>query len=475
MWQGKLWSFFCTMGLAVLLTACGGGGGGAGNDSAGAPKSYAVGGSISGLNNWGLVLSMGGQTISPSAGATSFTFPSLLSSDTSYEVQVSAMPIGMTCAVGKGSGVIGTGNVVNVEVSCHSVLTVLYSFASTATDGSHPQSIIQSSDSSFHGVTRGGGNLNHGTVFTITPEGVETVLYSFGDFESYHPHTLMQASDGNFYGIAGDDSAGGDGTVFRVDPNGTETILKTFSWLPTPDGTGPNGLIEADDGALYGTTRGGGDYGEGVLFKISNTGVFSVLHSFGAYPGEKGKYPMGPLVQGYFGYLYAITGYGGSQDKGAVVAVSLNGAEVVPYSFKGVIPDQIIGFSSLIQGADGNLYGTIDRGGDYSNGVFFRISFVGASAVYEQLHSFSASEAVPRGLIQGGDGNFYGVASGVNMGALFKITPSGKSTLLYLFGSNVNEGIYPASLIQGRDGNLYGTTSDGGRYGGGTFFRVSLQ
>ncbi len=105
-----------TCGLALLLAACGGAGSGSGSGGGGS-SSDTIGGTISGLTASGLTLADGSQTVSPSANATSFTFPTAVASGTSYSVTVSAQPSGETCSVANGSGTI-SANVTNVQLAC---------------------------------------------------------------------------------------------------------------------------------------------------------------------------------------------------------------------------------------------------------------------------------------------------------------------------------------------------------------------
>ncbi|HEU4592915.1 MAG TPA: choice-of-anchor tandem repeat GloVer-containing protein, partial [Steroidobacteraceae bacterium] len=152
----------------------------------------------------------------------------------------------------------------------------------------------------------------------------------------------------------------------------------------------------------------------------------------------------------------------------------------------------------LIQGQDGALYGVTSNGGAHGGGgTVFRITLEG---VYDVLHSFGGSPTdgiVPMGgLVQGSDGDFYGVTAsgganhclqipqdGSNCGTVFKVTPAGDTTILHSFGSSPGDGITPtASLTQANDGNFYGTTVSGGANdcgaapnSCGTVFRVTPE
>jgi uncharacterized repeat protein (TIGR03803 family) len=138
----------------------------------------------------------------------------------------------------------------------------------------------------------------------------------------------------------------------------------------------------------------------------------------------------------------------------------------------------------LLQGTDGNFYGTMYEGGAYGYGTAFKIT---PDGVLTTLYSFCAQAncadgAYPfGGLIQATDGNFYGTAfdggsSEFCCGTVFKITPGGTFTRLYSFCAQTNctDGAYPqGGLVQATDGNFYGTTYGYGVYGYGTVFKIT--
>jgi uncharacterized repeat protein (TIGR03803 family) len=143
-----------------------------------------------------------------------------------------------------------------------------------------------------------------------------------------------------------------------------------------------------------------------------------------------------------------------------------------------VFPNGAYPAAALVQGSDGNFYGTTQGGGTNGAGTVFQISTNGALT---SLYSFTGGNdgADPRaGLVQGSDGYFYGTTSGGgtnNEGTVFKISPNGGLTGLYSFIGG-NDGAYPvAGLVQGSDGYFYGTTYDGGTNGAGTVFRISTN
>jgi uncharacterized repeat protein (TIGR03803 family) len=382
--------------------------------------------------------------------------------------------------------------------------TNLYSFPRSPTDGNTPfAGLVQGSDGNFYGTTYGGGTNDvadggDGTVFRISPSGTYTSLYSFGSSptDGALPFAgLVQGSDGNFYGTTygggtNDVADGGDGTVFRISPSGTETTVYSFGSSPT-DGINPYvGLVQGSDGNFYGTTFYGGTNGVeccggyGTVFRISPSGSYTSLYSFGSSPTD-GINPYAVLVQGSDGNFYGTTGDGGTSNNGTVFRISPSGSETNLYSFGSSPNDGIDPPAGLVQGSDGNFYGTTEFGGAYSNGTVFRIS---PSGSYTNLWSFGNSPdgRVPAaGLVQGSDGNFYGttVHGGTNLydGTVFRISPSGSETVLYSFVGYPNDGYYPqAGLVQGSDGNFYGTTPFGGTNnvvngGDGTVFKLTVS
>jgi uncharacterized repeat protein (TIGR03803 family) len=139
----------------------------------------------------------------------------------------------------------------------------------------------------------------------------------------------VQGSDGNFYGTTSGGGTYGQGTVFKISANGALNSL--YSFTGTNDGAIPNGLVQGSDGNFYGTTSGGGTYGQGTVFKISTNGVLTSLYSFTG--GNDGAQPSAGLVQGSDGSFYGTTQYGGQGGKGAVFRLT-----IVPEPHLTIIP-----------------------------------------------------------------------------------------------------------------------------------------
>lgn len=181
--------------------------------------------------------------------------------------------------------------------------------------------LILATDGNFYGTTQHGGSFLQGTVFRMTPAGKITVVYNFDTTHGAVPWgSVVQGTDGNFYGTATSGGTGGGGVVFKLTPGGAITILHNFPASGTGDGNNPiAGLVQATDGNFYGACFAGGTLNNGVLFKISSTGVYSVLYNFDKTSGAS---PESNLVQHTNGAIYAMALAGGANGYG--VFYSLN-------------------------------------------------------------------------------------------------------------------------------------------------------
>ncbi len=356
---------------------------------------------------------------------------------------------------------------------------MLYNFGSTANDGERPSEakLIQATDGNFYGTTDQGGTSNGGTVFRVTPAGVETVLYSFPVGSSVNGYCtcfgVVQGSNGDFYGTTQEGGGSGSyGTVFNVTAAGVETELYAFG-SQANDGERPYaGLIEGSDGNFYGTTSFGGTTNGGTVWKVTPAGVETVLYSFGSAPD--GFTPYAGLTQGSNGNFYGTNDAGGAANGGTIFQITPAGVETILYSFpsNGTLYPQ-----GLITGSDGNLYGTTLGGGAMNLGTVFKITPAGVETL---IYSFSGPDgAGPNSIIQGSDGNFYGTttaggaAGNGGGGTVFKLTPAGVETVLYSFGSASSDPNEPFGIVQGSDGNFYGTTIKGGVNNQGTVWKVT--
>jgi uncharacterized repeat protein (TIGR03803 family) len=331
--------------------------------------------------------------------------------------------------------------------------------------------LVQGSDGNFYGTTEYGGVNNDGTIFQVTPAGVLTTLVSFSGTNGAAPYgALVQGTDGNFYGTTSAGGAKNCGTVFKMTPAGVLTKLASFSGS---NGSYPYaGLVQGTDGNFYGTTAGGGASGAGTVFKMTPAGVLTTLFSF--YSGA-GEIPLSALVQGTNGSFYGTASAGGAYGYGTVFKITPVSAFTQLFSFNSGT-SSYYPFAGLVQGSDGNFYGTTEFGGAKNAGTVFKMTPAGALT---SLTGFNVSNGYisSAGLVQGSDGNFYGTTDGGGAGGggtVFTMTPAGVLTTLVSF--NGTNGINPqGGLVQGNDGNFYGVTEYGGTNRLGTVFQVTTN
>jgi uncharacterized repeat protein (TIGR03803 family) len=295
---------------------------------------------------------------------------------------------GTTMNAGANSNSVGTV----FQITPAGKLTTLHNFDST--DGDEPEvGLIQASSGKLFGTTTIGGSSNVGTIFDITTAGSFTSLHSFvGTDGDYPDGKLVQATDGNFYGTTKEVSSG-DGTVFKITPAGKLTTLHKFD---ETDGGGPtSGLVQATNGNFYGTTSGGGAHTSGTVFQITPAGKLTTLYSFCAKTDcADGANPSAGLIQANDGNLYGTTFSGGANCNGGcgtLFKITTSGAFTKLYDFcsKSACADGSQPQGGLVQHTNGTLYGTTYYGGTDGLGTVFSLS-VGLAPFVETLPTSGA-------------------------------------------------------------------------------------
>jgi len=308
--------------------------------------------------------------------------------------------------------------------------TILYSFAGYPDDGVNPfGTLVRDRLGNLYGTTWLGGSSNAGTVFKLEANGSETVLHTFPPFTGDGANPLAGLSRdryGNLYGTTFWGGQYGYGSVFTLDPSGVETLLHSFGAIPTHGANPYSDLIRDDAGNLYGTTQNSVSSGAGTIFELDTSGQEKLLYSFNG--GADGADPIAGLVRDAAGNSYGTTLSGGDATCfcGTVFKLDRNGKETVLYRFTGGT-DGASPQAGLTRDPAGNLYGTTAFGGDSvcGCGTVFKIDRRGKETI---LHRFTGGDdgGYPRsGILRDPAGNLYGTTSnnGINgFGTVYRLS-----------------------------------------------------
>jgi uncharacterized repeat protein (TIGR03803 family) len=346
---------------------------------------------------------------------------------------------------------------------------ILHPFGRSAGDGLHPAADLIDVKGTLYGTTVNGGSSGAGTVFSITTGGQETVLHSFA--RSAHdgglPMGRLLNVNGTLYGTTLVGGTHDGGTVFGITPDGKEKVIHSFA-SNYQSGRGNSGsLPEAGltnvNGTLYGTTSEGGAHACnsevycGTVFSITTSGKYTVLHSFGKPSGD-GNYPQASLLN-VNGTLYGTTAGGGEYTDGTIFSITTAGDCRTVYSFGGNQRDGQRPMSDLIDVQD-VLYGTTRSGGNASiSGTVFGVTPDGTEKFLFSFAASGSNGSQPVAALKNVKGVLYGTTTmgGVNnLGTVFKLTKSGKETVLHSFGNG--SGVNPVAGLVPVAGTLYGTT-----------------
>jgi uncharacterized repeat protein (TIGR03803 family) len=310
----------------------------------------------------------------------------------------------------------GSPNGTVFKLSPGRALTNLATFDPNGTNGCCPGVLLQAPDGSLYGATawpsgaRGTGAP--GGIFHLTTNGELRIIFSFSGTNGRSARVLIYGTDGNLYGTTTSGGSLDYGTIFKLTTAGEFTTLFSFS---RTNGINPTGLVRANDGTLFGTSS---DWisvnAPDTVFKLSPSGEFTILAS--SFDPTGPARPWSPVLAGN-GDLYAVDMAGGSNRFGSVFKITPAGTLTTLAEFNGTNgwgPDR------LIQGGDGNFYGTTSAGGsDYAgwipdddgfvgsgSGTIFHVALGGEITALASLKEMPGDDVL--GFVQSTDGIFYG-------------------------------------------------------------------
>jgi uncharacterized repeat protein (TIGR03803 family) len=378
--------------------------------------------------------------------------------------------------------------VASVSPTAHAqTFTVIHTFEST--QGSHPFGATTIRGGSLFGTTA--GDLDKpGSVYQLSPMGSNWLAVPLALFYLDGHGPMGNADfgpDGHVYSTTQLGGMHGAGSIFNLVPRlslcktaecfWTENVIHDFQYAP--DGAYPAGgsLIWDQQGTLYGTTSGGGNFGWGTVYEIAksqNSWNETPIHSFS--DGYDGANPQSGVVFDNNGNLFGTANTAGGMCRykggcGTIFELTPNGGgwEIsILYTFSGNNDGAFPG--GVIFDSAGSLYGTTQSGGSGSSGTVYELSPSGNSWTFNVIYSFSGAEGCGpvASLTLDAAGNLYGatVCGGAyQWGSVFKLTntPNGwVYTSLHDFTGGV-DGAYPECNVSiDTDGTIYGTA----RYGG---------
>ncbi len=308
-----------------------------------------------------------------------------------------AMPVGRMCLANNGA-LYGCTDLGGFGDSCvcyrYDITTGTFTnihdlFQNTALGWENWSGMMSASDGNLYGLCAMGGANGGGALFKIdiTNGDTYTDIFNFTAVNGADPYgELVQLSDGKLYGMTMAGGANNVGVIFSFDP-ATSTYTKLYVFDPTTGGSPKYGkLLQGADGKLYGLTSTGGANAYGVIFSFDlNTGNYSDLYDF---DGTHGSAPLGSLVQAANGMLYGMTQTGGSNGLGVVFGFNLatNGySDLLDFNgTNGSSPQR-----SLTVSSTGMLFGTTNAGGASGQGVAF--SYDVNTNTYTKLADFSST------------------------------------------------------------------------------------
>jgi uncharacterized repeat protein (TIGR03803 family) len=339
---------------------------------------------------------------------------------------------------------------------------------------------MQATNGKLYGMTLGGGSNGVGAIFSLDPTtSVFTKLKDLNSINGADPYgSLMQATDGKLYGLTYSGGSNNLGAIFSYDL--LASTYKKLKDLDYSNGANPYGnLVQASDGKLYGMTSSGGLHFSGVTFSYDPlASVYKKLNDFDntITVNAPGCNPYGSLIQAADGRLYGLTSGGGSNGKGVIFSLDplsstytkLKDFDDVNYTFA---------YGDLLQATNGKLYGLTSSGGKGHGDIF---SFDISASTYTKLKDFGVNEKgsdIVGSLIRSSDGKLYGMTSSGGTGGagvIFSFDPLSSTYTKLRDFDYASDGFPIGSLIQASDGRLYGLVEGGDSQYIGAIFSFDL-
>jgi len=369
-------------------------------------------------------------------------------------------------------------------------LTTLVSF--TGSNGAYPgfgpqAGLLLDTSGNLFGTTISGGSGGRGTVFKLT----KATNYSFATLLNFNGTNgggsiadLMADSSGNLYGTTTSGGSYYSGNAFKLTKTASSYTASTLATFTGGNGQAPASGLTADaNGNLFGSTNGGGTTGYGTVYELVKGSSGYTTKTLANFSETNGGNPFGDLVVDNSGNLFGTTNNAGPGGNGTVFELVKTASG---YTLQTLVSFNVTNganpYGSLLLDNNGDLFGTTYDGGPNDAGTVFKLTKASGYKL-STLGTFTAGNGViAGGLIQDAVGNLFGTTlgnvnrgGGANVGTVFELakgTSDYKLNTLVTF-NGINGASPYAGLVADSNGDLYGTTSQGGKSGNGTVFKVS--
>ena len=345
------------------------------------------------------------------------------------------------------------------------------------TNGAYPNGSLIEYEGYLYGVTTDGGVSDEGLLFRYDKAAntITKLADFYGNDYGKHPYgTLAIGPEGKLFGQTYLGGKYGSGIMFDYN-TATSVFTKRFDFMQSEEGSlNIGGLMLGTDGWVYGTTREGGEYQGGTIYRINPADrEFEHLYDFDIY--SYGSYPSSRLMQASDGYFYGVTPNGGTVDDGIIYRFDANNKIVTVLEDLFTPSEGARPSGTPVQAADGFLYGLTNQGGAMNDGALYKFNL--SNSTYAKIADFqdAASGSRPEGsLVEAANGKLYALAQFGGQfasGTLFEYDPVGATFFSVVQFDGVNKGSYPiGTLLEYEDNKLYGMCLSGGSNGSGTIF-----